>query len=116
VVTEPGVECLKRLFEANLCWVQIAHGGGQPVLGEIARVDIACLCNQLHRAHRGLVVPIGEHVQVGVGHAPAVERPRRLREVPVGQTTLVHQRAERLSEWLIARLLHHCLPIVPSVA
>jgi hypothetical protein len=112
VVTESGVEVLKRLFEANLRRVQIAHRRGQPILGEVARLDIACLRDQLHRAHGRLVVSIREHIDVGVCHAFAVERARDLGEASVGQAAFVHERTERLSERLVARLLHGRLRIV----
>ena len=52
---------------------------------------------------------VGEHVDVGVRHAPAVEFAGGVREGAVAETALSHQRAKRVSKWLVARALHACL-------
>src|SRR5438093_1382712 len=78
----------------------LAHGRCEPVLGEVLRPHIACLRDELHRSYRGLVVSVREHVEVGVGHALAVERARGLRERTVGELSFAHQDSERVSEWL----------------
>jgi hypothetical protein len=116
VVTESGVEVLERLPEAHLCRVQFAHGRGQPVLGEIHRLDLAYLRDQSHRAQGRLLVPVGKHVEVGMAHALAVQRARLLGEAAIAQPAFVHERAERVSEGLIAQAVHRCLAIVPSSA
>jgi hypothetical protein len=111
---QSGAEILKSPLEANLCRVQFAHGCGQPVLGEILRLHLTCLCDQRHRTYGRLLVPVGKHVEVGVCHAFAVERTCHSREAAVGQAAFVHEGAKRLSEWLVAQALHGCLPIVPG--
>jgi hypothetical protein len=83
-LAESGVEVLERLLQADLFGVQFAHRLREPILSEVARIDIAGLGDELHRPHGGLVVSVGEHVDMGVSHALAVERTRRLREAAVG--------------------------------
>ena len=39
--TEPSVEVLQRLLESDLGRIKFAHRGGQAVLGEVVRVDLA---------------------------------------------------------------------------
>jgi hypothetical protein len=39
--TEPSVEVLERLFEPDLGRVELPHGRGQTVLGEVVRFDLA---------------------------------------------------------------------------
>jgi hypothetical protein len=102
---ESSVEVLERLLEPNLSRVERAHGRRQPVLGEVGWLDIARLRDELHGAHGRLVVPVGEHVDVGVGHAPAVELARGLREAAVAQVAFAHQRAEGVSEGPVAETL-----------
>jgi hypothetical protein len=103
---ESSTEVLERLLEPNLGGIQRAHRRRQPVFGEVVRLYVACLRDELHGAHRWLVVPVGEHVDVRVGHAPAVELARGLGETAIAQATLGHQRAERVSEWFVAETLH----------
>jgi hypothetical protein len=98
VRAESGVEVLERLIEANLSRVERSHGCSQPIVGEIGWLDLACSCDQIHRAHGRLVVSVGEHVDVGVGHASAIELYRGLREAAVAQAPFAHQRTERLSK------------------
>jgi hypothetical protein len=104
---ESGIEILKRLLEANLGRVERAHGSGQPVFGEIVGLDFARARDQLHRAHRRLVVAVGEHVDVSVGHAFAIEPPRGIRETSIAQATLCHQYPKGISERLVAQSLHN---------
>jgi len=96
--TEPSAEVLERWLEPDLGRIELPHGRGQAVLGEVVRIDIAGGGDQLHGPHRWLVVPVGKHVDVGVGDALAVELARRLGQAAVGERTLVHQRSQRLSE------------------
>jgi len=49
---------------------------------------------------------VGEHVDMGVGHALPVERPRGLGEATVGEAALLHQEPEGISEWLVAGPAH----------
>jgi hypothetical protein len=90
VSTEPSVEVLKRLLEADFGGVELAHRGGQPILSEIVWIDLARLRDQFHCAHRRLVVPVGEHVDVGVRDPFAVELLRRRREPAIAQPACVH--------------------------
>jgi hypothetical protein len=92
-LAEPRVEVLERLREAHLGGVELAHRGGKAILGEVARLGAACLGDELHRAHRWTVVAVGEHVDVRVGHAAAVECARRLGEASVGEAARGHQGA-----------------------
>jgi hypothetical protein len=39
--TEPIVEILERLLEADLGRIELAHGRGEAVLGEVVRIDLA---------------------------------------------------------------------------
>jgi hypothetical protein len=104
--TESSVEVLERLLEPNLGWIEFPHRGREAVLGEVIRVDAARGGDQLHRPHRRFVVPIGEHVDVGVGDSLAVEPARRLGQPAVGQRTLIHQHSQGLSEGFRARAGH----------
>jgi hypothetical protein len=67
------------LLEADLGGVEQAHRRGQPILGKVARLYLARLSDQFHCSCGGLIVPVGEHVDVGVGDPFAVELPRRVR-------------------------------------
>jgi hypothetical protein len=51
-------------------------------------------------------VAVGEHVDVGVRHAPAVEFAGGVRERAIAEAALAHERAKRVSKWLVARALH----------
>jgi hypothetical protein len=101
-LAEPSIEVLQRLFESDLGRIKLAHGDGKPVLGEVGGLYAAGLGDQLHRAHRCLVVAIGQHVDMGVRDALAVEVARRIRQRAIGKTSLAHQLAYRLAEWLVA--------------
>jgi hypothetical protein len=107
--TESSVEVLERLLEPNLGWIEFPHRGREAVLGEVIRVDAARGGDQLHRPHRRFVVPIGEHVDVGVGDPPAVELAGRLGQPPVCKRSRIHQRSQRLSEWSGAWASHRVL-------
>jgi hypothetical protein len=100
--TEPSVEVFQRLLESDFGRIELAHGGGKPVFGEVVRVDLACRRDQLHRAHRRLVVPVGQHVDVGVRDSLAVQLARCLGQAAEGERAFVHQGAERFSEWFCA--------------
>jgi hypothetical protein len=39
--TEPSVEVLERLLEPDLGRIELTHGRGQAVLGEVVRIDVA---------------------------------------------------------------------------
>src|SRR5439155_7084574 len=107
---EPRAEVLERSLEAHLRRIEFAHGRCEPGLGAVLRPHIACLRDELHRSYRGLVVSVREHVEVGVGHALAVERARGLRERTVGELSFAHQDSERFSEWLDTHSAHGCSP------
>jgi hypothetical protein len=47
-------------------------------------------------------VTVGEHVDVRMGHAPAVEGARALRELAVRQSPLGHQLTQSVTERLVA--------------
>jgi hypothetical protein len=104
--TEPAVEVLEGLLEADLGGIELAHGEGQAVLGEVARRDAAHPRDELHRALRRLVVAVGEHVDVGVGDALVVELARGLGQRAVAEPARLHEGAQGISEWLIAGCSH----------
>jgi hypothetical protein len=104
--TEPSIEVFERLLEPNLVRVEQAHRDGQSIFGEVLRLDVTRLSDQLHRPHRRLVVTVGEHVDVGMGDAPAVQLPDRVRKSAIGQPARVHQGPESLTKGLFACTLH----------
>jgi hypothetical protein len=102
VLAQAGAEVREGLLETDLRRVQFAHGSGQAVLGEVLRYYLTCPRDQLHSAHRRLVVPIGKHVQVRVGHTLAIDQARLLGETAEGELALAHERTKRRPEWLVA--------------
>jgi hypothetical protein len=99
---KPGVEVLQSLLETDLGRVQFTHRPGQPVLGEVVRLDPTGHGDELHRSHRGTIVALGEHVDVSVGHALAVELARPLGQHPIAEALLLHEEPERLTEGPVA--------------
>jgi hypothetical protein len=51
-------------------------------------------------------VAVGEHVDVGVGHAALIEGPDRFRQPTVGEAAFAHQGPQALAEWLVTLLAH----------
>jgi hypothetical protein len=90
VGAEPSVEVLQRPLEPNFGGVEIPHRRGEPIFSEIVRLDAAGLRDQLHRSHRRLIVPVGEHVYVRVGDPFGVALARYLRQPTIGQTAFAH--------------------------
>jgi hypothetical protein len=88
---ESSVEVFERLLETDLGGIKLAHSRGQAILGEIVWIDPARRRDQLHRAHRRLVVAVGQHVDVGVSDPLPVQLARRFRQPPVRQRPLVHE-------------------------
>jgi hypothetical protein len=101
-LAEPSVEVLQRLLESDLGRIKLAHGNGKPVLGEVVRRHAAGLGDQLHRTHRGLVMAIGQHVDMGVRDALAVELSGGIRQRAIGETGFTHQLAYGLAKGLVA--------------
>jgi hypothetical protein len=91
--SESGIEVLERLFEANETRIELTHGDREPVLSEVPGRHIARACDQLHRAHRWLVVAIGEHVEVRVGDALLIKATDGVGKPAITQPTDVHQHA-----------------------
>jgi hypothetical protein len=91
---KPSVEVLQSLFKPHLGGIEFPHGERQPVLGEVTRLNITRLGDQLHGPHRGPVVAFGEHVDVGVGHPLPVQLTSLLGQSAVAETPLLHENAE----------------------
>jgi hypothetical protein len=89
----PHAEIAQSLVEADLGRVQLSHRLCEAALGEILGLDLAGPSDQLHRAHRRLVVSVGEHVQMGMGHALAIDLARGLGEAAKAHATFSHERA-----------------------
>jgi len=104
--TESSIEILQRLLEADFGRIEFAHGRRQPVLGEVVRLDLARRRNQLHRAHRRLVVAIGQHVDVGMGDALAVQPACRFGQAAIGKRPRFHQDSKCFTERLGAGASH----------
>jgi hypothetical protein len=47
-------------------------------------------------------MPVGEHVDVGMGHSLAIQLARALRKFAIGQPSLSHQLAKRIAERFVA--------------
>jgi hypothetical protein len=103
---EPSIEILKRSLEADLLRVEFSHCGRQAVLGEIVGIDPTGLGDQLHCPDRRPVMAVGEHVDVGMGHAAVVQRADRVGKPTVCEAAFAHERSQALTEWFFALMAH----------
>jgi hypothetical protein len=104
--TEPSTEVLERLLEADDIRIKLAHRDGQAVLREVFGRHSAGLRDQLHRPERRLVVPIGQHVEMGVRDPLVVDSADRLGQSAIAQAALAHQVSKGLSERLGTQIVH----------
>ena len=103
---ELRVEVLQSLFESDLGRIELPHRFSQAILGEIVRGHPARLRDQPHSAHRRSIVPVREHIDVGMGDSPHIQITRRLRQLSIGQASSFHQRADSHAKWLVASRTH----------
>jgi hypothetical protein len=97
---ETVVEILERLLETHLGRIELAHRRSKPIFREVIGRHADRLRDQLHRAHRGLVVAVGEHVDVRVGHSPPVELAGCVGQASIGEAVLFHEGAQSVPERL----------------
>jgi hypothetical protein len=113
---EASVEVLERLLQPDLRGVQLAHRDRQSILGEVVGLDAAGSRDEIHRADRGPIVPVREHVDMCVRHAAAVEFAGRRRELAVAQASRIHEVSQGVSKCTCAlsRVDHGTVPVGKS--
>jgi hypothetical protein len=101
-----GVERRERLLQPYLGRIELAHRLSQPVFGEVGRLNTTRIRDQLHRPHRRLVVALGKHVDVRVGHSLAIHLAGALGQSSVAEPATFHQEPQRLAKWFVALRAH----------